>query len=166
MLKVLAPLTNPASAPNQVVGVFSADLVSPLADVLGKLGSRHVLVVHAEDGLDEISIASPTKVAELMGGVVTEHTLEPEQFGLNRSSLSDISVASVDESLSMLRSVLANEAGAARDIVALNAGAAIYVCGLRATLEEGVQAAHETLATGAAREQLDLLVTVSNRFAS
>ncbi len=166
IFNVLGPLTNPASTPNQVIGVFSADLVTPLADVLGKLGSRHVMVVHAEDGLDEISVASPTKVAELAEGVVTEHTLEPERFGLQRSSLSDISVGSVDESLNMLRSVLANEVSAARDIVTLNAGAAIYVCGLRATLEEGVQAAHETLASGAAREQLDILVTVSNRFAS
>ena len=137
-----------------------------MADVLGKLGSRHVMVAHAEDGLDEISIASPTKVAELKDGVVTEHTLEPEQFGLSRSSLSDITVSSVDESLGMLRSVLANEAGAARDIVALNAGAAIYVCGLRATLKDGVQAAHETLASGTAREQLDKLVAVSTRFTS
>lgn len=166
IFNVLGPLTNPASAPNQVIGVFSADLVTPVADVLGKLGSRHVMVAHAEDGLDEISIASPTKVAELKEGVVTEHTLEPEQFGLNRSSLSDITVSSVDASLAMLGSVLANEASAARDIVALNAGAAIYVCGLRATLKDGVQAAHETLASGAAREQLDKLVAVSNRFAS
>lgn len=166
IFNVLGPLTNPASAPNQVIGVFSPDLVTPVADVLAKLGSRHVLVAHAEDGLDEISITSPTKVAELKEGVVSEHTLEPEQFGLSRSSLDDITVSSVDESLGLLRSVLANEASAARDIVTLNAGAAIYVCGLRATLEEGVKAAHETLAAGAAREQLDKLVSVSNRFAS
>ena len=166
IFNVLGPLTNPAGAPNQVIGVFSADLVTPLANVLKKLGSRHVMVVHADDGLDEISIASPTKVAELEDGRVTEHTIEPEQFGVARSRVSDICVESVQESLEMLRSVLANVASPARDIVALNAGAAIYVCGLQPSLKEGLQAAHDSLESGAAQERLDTLVTMSNRFVS
>ena len=166
IFNVLGPLTNPASAPNQVIGVFSKNLVTPLANVLNHLGSRHVMVVHADDGLDEISTTSTTNVAELKAGNVSEYTLEPEQFGLARSRLSDISVESVNESLGMLRSVLANEAGAARDIAALNAGAAIYVSGLTETLALGVEAANVSLESGAAEERLEALVRVSGRFAA
>jgi len=166
IFNVLGPLTNPASAPNQIIGVFSEELILPLANVLKKLGSRHVLVVHAEDGLDEISIASTTKAAELKNGAVSEFSMSPEQFGMKRSPISDISVDSIDQSLAMMKSVLDNEAGEARDIVALNAGAAIYVCGLADTLNQGVSAAQASLASGAARERLEALVKVSGQFSS
>ena len=166
IFNVLGPLTNPASAPNQMIGVFSRDLVTPMANVLHRLGSRHVMVAHSEDGLDEISIAGPTKVAELKHGEVTEHTITPEQAGLTRGSVDAITVRSVDQSLAMLRSVLADEAGPPRDMVALNAGAAIYTAGLQASFEDGVQAAQEALRSGAAKERLDALVALSNSFAS
>ncbi|MDQ7014804.1 MAG: anthranilate phosphoribosyltransferase [Gammaproteobacteria bacterium] len=161
LFNVLGPLTNPASAPNQVLGVFDADWVEPLAEVLKQLGSRHVMVVHAVDGLDEISIASETLVAELKDGEIKTYQLSPEQFALPRTDLSHIRVDGAQESLTMIRSVLANEATPARDIVALNAGAAIYVSGITTTLEAGVEKALEVIASGAAAERLAKLVSLS-----
>ena len=166
IFNVLGPLTNPACAPNQVIGVFSEELVSPLANVLNKLGSRHVMVAHAEDGLDEISIASTTKVAEVKNGSINEYSITPDQFGLPLAPLGEISVDSVDQSLAMMQTVLDNKTGAATDIVALNAGAAIYVCGLQDTLAQGVSAAQQSIASGAAKERLDALIRVSGRFGS
>ena len=135
VFNLLGPLTNPASAPNQVIGVFSSQWVEPLAHVLQRLGSKHVLVVHAEDGMDEISIGSPTRVAELRDGRVETYTVTPEQFGLKRADIKSITVASAAESLSMIEGVLNDKPGPARDIVALNAGAALYAAGVAATLE-------------------------------
>ena len=164
IFNVLGPLTNPASAPNQVIGVFSSKLVEPLANVLKQLGSRHVLVVHAEDGMDEISIGSPTLIAELKEGEVKTYTIEPEDYGMNRSDISALAVDSADASLEVVKGVLAGEKGAARDIVALNAGAAIYAAGLTRDLTDGVVKAGEVIDSGAAREKLDALVQVSNSF--
>ncbi len=164
IFNLLGPLTNPAGTDNQVIGVFAAQWVEPLARVLGQLGSRHVLVVHAEDGLDEISSGAPTRVAELENGEVTQWTLSPEAYGFKRSAVAEITVASAAESLAMLHRVLAGEPGAARDIVALNAGAAIYVSGLRESLEDGVAAALDAIDNGAARARLDALVALSNSF--
>ncbi|MDQ7074008.1 MAG: anthranilate phosphoribosyltransferase [Gammaproteobacteria bacterium] len=161
LFNVLGPLTNPASAPNQVLGVFDADWVEPLAEVLKQLGSRHVMVVHAVDGLDEISIASETLVAELKGGEIKTYQLSPEQFALPRADLSHIRVDGAQESLAMIQSVLANEATPARDIVALNAGAALYVSGITTTLEAGVEKALEVIASGEAAERLAKLVALS-----
>ena len=164
IFNVLGPLTNPAGAPNQVVGVFSRDLVEPLARVLAALGSRHVLVVHAQDGLDEISIAAETHVAEAREGSVSTYTVHPSQFGVTPSDLSQLVVSSPADSLTTIRSVFDDTPGPARDIVTLNAGAAIYAAGLAESLGDGVEAARKSLASGAARARLEHLVELSNGF--
>jgi anthranilate phosphoribosyltransferase len=161
IFNVLGPLTNPAGAPNQLLGVFSEELVEPLAEVLKALGSNHVLVVHSEDGMDEISIAAPTKVAELKNGEITTYTISPAQFGIDTGKLEDLAVDGAEESLAIVRQVLDNTPGAARDIVVLNAGAAIYAADLVKSLEAGVQKAREVIASGAAREKLEALVALS-----
>ncbi|OOC47874.1 MULTISPECIES: anthranilate phosphoribosyltransferase [Thioalkalivibrio] len=166
LFNVLGPLTNPAGAPNQVLGVFSQDWVRPLAEALKGLGSEHVLVVHAEDGLDEISIASPTRVAELQDGEIREYTIRPEDFGLTTTALDAVRVDSVEASASMLRGVLDGQAGAARDIVLLNAGAAIYAGGGADTLPAGIKAAARAIDSGAARERLERLQATSARLAN
>lgn len=164
IFNLLGPLTNPASAPNQVLGVFDPQWVRPLAEVLGQLGSHHVMVVHGENGMDEISCSGKTFVAELHEGQVREYSLEPAEFGLGSSPLAEIVVDGPEQSLAMVRGVLANEAGAARDIVQLNAGAAIYVGGLVTTLAEGVALADKTLASGAAAQTFEQLISFSNQF--
>ncbi len=164
IFNVLGPLTNPAGAPNQVVGVFSRDLVEPLARVLAQLGSRHVLVVHSADGLDEISIGAETHIAESRDGHVHTHSVNPGQFGMTTADLSTLTVSSPQESLTTIRTVLDNSDGPARDIVALNAGAAIYASGLAGDLKAGVSLALESLSSGAARERLARLVEISNSF--
>lgn len=163
LFNLLGPLTNPAGAPNQIMGVFSNDWVEPMAQVLKRLGSRHVLVVHSEDGLDEISIGAPTRVAELKAGEVNTYTITPEDFGLERHSLDTIRVDSPEQSLARLREVLANHPGPARDIVALNAGAAIYVAGVADSLAEGVQRARVFIADGAPADVLDRLISFTNQ---
>lgn len=160
IFNILGPLTNPASVPNQLLGVFTRDLVEPLAKVLNVLGSHHVMVVHA-GGMDEISIAAETFVAELKEGVVKTYTITPEDFSLRRGNLDDIKVNSAQESLAILKSVLANQLGAARDIVALNAGAAIYVSGRAENLKQGVQRALQVLADGSARTQFENFVSTT-----
>ena len=162
LFNLLGPLSNPASAPNQLIGVFSKEWVEPLAQVLKKLGSKHVLVVSAEDGLDEISIASSTHVAELKDGVVSTYTVTPEQFGLQRASLAELAVDNATTSLAMIKSALNNQPGAALDIVSLNAGAAIYASNLTGTLSDGINKAREVIASGAARAKLDALVQYSS----
>lgn len=164
IFNVLGPLTNPAAAPNQLLGVFSSELVQPLAEVLKKLGSEHVLVVHADDGMDEISIASPTQVAELKAGNISTYTIRPEQFGIPTSSLEPLIVNSAEESLKIINDVLANTKGPARDIVQMNAGAAIYAANLVDSLEAGIKKADEVITSGAAREKLTALVEISNTF--
>lgn len=163
IFNVLGPLTNPAGAPNQVLGVFSAEWVRPLAEVLQALGSQHVMVVCAEDGLDEISIGAATQVAELKDGTIREYRISPEQFGLQRSDLAALRADDAAASLRLIESVLANQAGPARDIVALNAGAALYVCGVADSLEAGVNAALQAIESGAANQKLDALIACSQR---
>jgi anthranilate phosphoribosyltransferase len=162
LFNVLGPLTNPAGADNQVLGVFHPDLVGIQARVLQRLGSHHVLVVHGSDGLDEITIGGPSHVAELKNGEVTEYTVTPEAFGLKSAPLDDIRVANADEAKAMLLAVMDNQPGAARDIVCLNAGAAIYAAGLCATLAGGIKLANETIDSGAARNKLEQLIQISN----
>jgi anthranilate phosphoribosyltransferase len=162
LFNVLGPLTNPAGAENQVLGVFHPDLVGIQARVLQRLGSQHVLVVNGADGLDEITISGPTYVAELKDGQVNEYTVTPEVFGLKSAPLDDIRVTNIDQAKAMLLGVLDNRPGAARDIVLLNAGAAIYAAGLSITLAEGVKRAGETIASGAAKNKLAQLIQVSN----
>lgn len=164
LFNLLGPLTNPAGAQNQVIGVFHQSLTAKLAQVLGELGSRHVLVVHGADGMDEISISEGTYIAELKDGQVNEYTVHPDLFGLPSAPASLLRVANVDEACEKLLDVLGNEVGAPRDIVQLNAGAAIYVAGLTATLKEGVAKADQIIASGAAKIKLDQLVSLSNSF--
>jgi anthranilate phosphoribosyltransferase len=161
LFNLLGPLSNPAGAPNQLIGVFGKDWLEPLAQVLKKLGSRHVLVVNADDGLDEISIASATSVAELKNGQVTTYTVTPEQFGLQRASLAELAVGGTASSLAVVESVLDNKPGPARDIVALNAGAAIYAADLADSLAAGVEKAQQIIAGGAARAKWDALIAYS-----
>ncbi len=165
IFNLLGPLTNPAAAPTQLIGVFSDVWLEPLALVLGRLGSRHVLVVHAEDGLDEISVGATTQVAELRDGVVRRFTIWPEQFGVRRGDVHSLAVGGAAESLAMIFQALDDTPGAARDIVVLNAGAAIYVAGLAPDLAAGMRSAAEAIASGAARAKLDALVTFTRQFA-
>jgi anthranilate phosphoribosyltransferase len=162
IFNVLGPLTNPAGAPNQVIGVFSGDLVEPLAHVLKQLGSRHVMVVHAEDGMDEISISSKTSVAELKDGEVSCYSISPADFGIEAADSSALRVDSVEQSLAMIQSVLANNAGPPLDIVVMNAGAAIYVSGVAGSLEEGMQKARSAIAEAKASKVMAGLVAKSN----
>ncbi|MBE9515496.1 MAG: anthranilate phosphoribosyltransferase [Proteobacteria bacterium] len=166
IFNVLGPLTNPASAPNQVLGVFSKDLVEPMAHVLHKLGSEHVMVVHADDGMDEISIGATTHVAELKDGKVTSYTLNPEDLDIAKGDVKALAVDGVEESLARVKSVLNNDAGPSRDIVALNAGAAIYVAGLADSIQAGVDKALTVIAEGSASKKLDELVSLSQKLAS
>jgi anthranilate phosphoribosyltransferase len=154
---LLGPMTNPAAAPNQVLGVFDRAYTRLLAEVLRELGSRHVLVVHADDGLDEISLGALTHVAELKDGQIDEYTVSPEDFGLARCASEKLAVSDVEQSKVLLLGALDNQPGPARDIVALNAGAALYVSGVTASLVEGVLAAQSTIASGAARAKLAAL---------
>ncbi len=165
IFNLLGPLTNPAGAPHQVLGVFSETWLEPLARVLGKLGSRHVLVVHAKDGMDEISVGTETDIVELKDGLVHRLTVWPEQFGLPRADIKALAVTGAAESLGVMKSVLDKKAGPARDIVLLNAGAAIYVAGLAATLAEGVEQARAAIESGAARAKLDALAVLSQQLA-
>jgi len=161
IFNVLGPLTNPASAPNQVLGVFSKDLLEPLAKVLKNLGSKHVMVVHSSDGLDEISVAANTFVAELKNGVIKCYEVSPEDFEIPLQSLTSLQVESAEQSLALITEVLDNRPGAARDIVLLNAGAAIYVAGLADSQQEGIEKAAQALASGAAKQTFDKLVQVT-----
>ena len=162
IFNVLGPLTNPAGAPNQVLGVFSNDWVEPLAQVLQQLGSKHVLVVHADDGLDEISIGATTHITELKDGEITSYDVQPEDFGMRRTDLEAIRAEDVADSLRIIRSVLANEEGPAKDVVCLNAGAAIYAADMADSLAEGVGLARQVIASGEAAGKLEQLVAATN----
>jgi len=163
VFNLLGPLTNPAGVPNLLIGVYAKELVTPLAEVMKALGNRHVLIVHSDDGLDEISIAGPTAVAELKEGTIHNYMISPEQFGLKRSKLLDITVARIEDSYAIMRSVLENQPGTARDIVVLNAGAAIYAADITDTIESGVRLAEKVLADGSARMKLDALIALTTK---
>jgi len=162
VFNVLGPLTNPASAPNQVIGVFAKELVEPVARVLQKLGSRHVMVVHADDGMDEISISTPTHVAELKDGEVSCYQISPQDFGFEAADIASIRVDGVQQSLAMIQSVFSNQPGPALNIVCLNAGAAIYVSGLAESHQAGVEMAQQAIADGSAQKVLSDLIAKSN----
>ena len=164
VFNVLGPLTNPAGVPNLVLGVFSDELLEPLANVLKTLGANHVMVVHSRDGLDEISIGDVTDVAELKDGEITRYTIEPEAFDLQRVAIDDIKADGPDQSVAMIRGLLGGEAGPARDIVALNAGAAIYVSGLAGSLADGVKKAQQVLDSGDGLARLEKLAALSQSF--
>jgi anthranilate phosphoribosyltransferase len=163
LFNILGPLTNPAGAENQVIGVFHADLVGIVARVLQQLGSHHVMVVHGEDGLDEITIAGKTRIGELKNGEVSEYTIRPEDFGMKVSAIETIQVQDSEQSKALLQSVLDNQPGPALDIVLLNAGAAIYVSGVADTLKQGVIRARAAVESGAAKEKLRQLVEITHQ---
>lgn len=166
MFNLLGPLTNPAGAVNQLLGVFDKKWLEPLAEVLKNLGSEHVMVVHSADGMDEISMADETSVCELKGGELTQYTISPEQFSMTRGRIEDIIVSSAEQSLAMVQDILEDKPGAARDIVLLNSGAAIYCAGLSQTLEDGVELARQAISSGAAKEKMEQLVSLSQSFES
>lgn len=164
IFNVLGPLTNPAHVNREMMGVFSADLVEPLAHVLKKLGSEHVMVVHSEDGMDEISVSSPTLVAELKNGSVKTYTISPDQFGVPSHAMDQVTVANPDESLAVIRSVFEGVQSAASAITAMNAGAAIYVAGLADDLADGIGRARELIRSGVAAARFDNYVEFTNSF--
>jgi anthranilate phosphoribosyltransferase len=164
VFNVLGPLTNPAHVPNQLLGVFSDELLQPMAEVLQKLGSRHVMVVHSRDGLDEISIGDKTEVAELKDGQIHRFSIQPEDFGIQRSALDAIRAEGPEDSVKTIIGVLDDQPGPARDIVVLNAGAAIYVAGLAGSLKDGIEKADKAIASGEARNRLDRLVVLTQSF--
>jgi anthranilate phosphoribosyltransferase len=159
LFNILGPLTNPANAQNQVMGVFHSDLVGIQVRVLQRLGSRHVMVVYGLDGLDEISISADTMVGELVNGQINEYMLHPSQFGLELFDRRAITVHTVEESKDMILAVLGNQPGPAHNIVAMNAGAAIYVSGVEKSMKAGVERARQTIASGAAKKKLDEFVS-------
>ena len=163
IFNILGPLTNPAGAPNVMMGVFHSDLVGIQARVMQRLGNRHALVVHGAEGLDEISISGRTFVGELKDGKVEEYEVHPERFGLGVHDPRTLRVATVEESREMVLSALENRPGAPRDIVAVNAGAGIYVSGKAPTLEAGVEMAFEIIKSGAARAKLDDFIKLTQK---
>ena len=165
IFNLLGPLTNPAGAPNQVLGVFSKAWVEPMAHVLKALGSEHVMVVHSQDGLDEISIAAPTDVAELKNGEVTTYTIDPADYALD-GSLADLSVSNAAESHRLVMNALNGVPGNARSIVAINAGAAIYVAGLENSLSSGIERALAVMASSEAAQKLSDLAATTQGFHS
>jgi anthranilate phosphoribosyltransferase len=158
IFNILGPLTNPAGAKHQVMGVFHGDLVGIQVRALQRLGSKHVMTVHGLDGLDEISVSAETLVGELKDGEINEYTIHPSQFGLEMFDRRSIQVNTVEESKDMVLAALSNQPGPAHNIVALNAGAAIYVSGVAPSLKGGVERARQAIASGAAKKKLDEFV--------
>lgn len=165
VFNVLGPLTNPAAAPNQVLGVFDRQLLRPMAEVLRNLGSQHVLIVHAHDGMDEISLCSPTDIVELKNGELLEYTITPEDVGLAARPIDDLYVNNAQQSLAIVETALTDNHSAAADIVALNAGAAIYAANLCTNLKQGVDMARDVLGTGIAWDKLQDFVTFTRHVA-
>ena len=162
IFNVLGPLTNPAKAPNQVMGVYDKNLIEPIANVLKELGSRHVMVVHSDDGLDEFSIADKTYVAELKDGNVSTYSVHPEDFGLTLGDLKDIRADNADASLALITEAFSGRNGTAKNIISLNAGAAIYVSGLTTSLQSGIDRANQVLSDGSSQKKLDEYIKISN----
>jgi len=165
IFNILGPLTNPASAPNQLMGVFHPDLVGILVRVLQQLGSEHALVVYGKDGMDEVSLGAATLVGELKDGQVLEYEIHPEDFGLAMVSNRNIKVSNVGESRAMVLEALDGTAGTAREIVILNAGVGLYASGVAASIGDGIVRAREAVASGAARAKLDQFVSATRRLA-
>ena len=163
LFNILGPLTNPADAPNILMGVFHEDLVGIQVRALQRLGAEHAVVVYGRDGLDEISLGAGTLVGELKDGVVREYEIHPEDFGLRMVGTRAFKVENAQESIAMLRGVLAGDAGPAHDIVCLNAGAALYAANVASSIEDGLQLAREAINTGAALQKLQELVGYSQR---
>ena len=163
LFNILGPLTNPADAPNILMGVFHEDLVGIQVRALQRLGAEHAVVVYGRDGLDEISLGAGTLVGELKDGVVREYEIHPEDFGLRMVGTRAFKVENAQESIAMLRGVLAGDAGPAHDIVCLNAGAALYAAKVASSIEDGLRRAREAINTGAALQKLQQLVVYTGR---
>ena len=163
IFNILGPMTNPAGVTRQLIGVYDQALCKPMAEVLGRLGAEHIMVVHSADGLDEISIATETAVAEYRDGVVREYSIAPEDFMIQRQSLEGLAVDNAEQSLALINDALGKQAtdnGAkAADLIALNAGAALYVAGCAASIKEGVAMAQDAIGAGLARAKLTDLAT-------
>jgi anthranilate phosphoribosyltransferase len=159
LFNILGPLTNPAGAPNTLMGVFHPDLVGIQVRVMQRLGADHVMVVHGKDGMDEVSLGAATLVGELNDGEVREYEIHPEDFGLAMVSNRSLRVANAAESREMLLEALSNKPGAPREIVTLNAGTALYVANVVASIGAGITLARDTIASGAARAKVDEFVT-------
>jgi anthranilate phosphoribosyltransferase len=166
IFNILGPLTNPASAPNILMGVFHPDLVGIQVRALQRLGAEHALVVYGRDGMDEVSLGAATLVGELKNGEIREYEIHPEDFGMPMASNRSFKVDTPQESLAMMRQVLDNQPGAARDIVVFNAGAALYAANVVPDIREGIARSRQVLESGAARAKLDELVRVSKRLAA
>jgi anthranilate phosphoribosyltransferase len=162
IFNVLGPLTNPAFARRQVLGVYAERLVETVARVLAALGAEHALVVHSRDGLDEISVSAPTRVCEVRGGEVTAYEITPDDLGVGTHDLGALAGGDSRENAGIARDVLGGANGARHDIVVANAGAALYVAGLAASIRDGVALAHESIASGAAKQKLEELIAVTN----
>jgi anthranilate phosphoribosyltransferase len=162
IFNILGPLTNPAMATHQLIGIYSGELVAAIAHVLKNLGSARAMVVHGLEGLDEISLCGPTKVAELRDGQVQEYTVEPEQFDLKRCRLEELHGGNAEQSAVIVRGVLAGKKGPARDVVLLNSGAALYVSGSAGSIREGIRLAAQSIDSGKARQKLAELVELTN----
>ncbi|NML42118.1 anthranilate phosphoribosyltransferase [Ramlibacter sp. G-1-2-2] len=165
IFNILGPLTNPAGAPNILMGVFHADLVGIQVRALQRLGADHALVVYGRDGMDEVSLGAATMVGELRNGEITEYEIHPEDFGLPMASNRTFKVESPQESVTLMRQVLDNQAGPARDIVVFNAGVALYAANVAKDIPEGIAKARAAIETGAARAKLEQLVRVSKSLA-
>jgi anthranilate phosphoribosyltransferase len=162
IFNLLGPLTNPAMATHQLLGLYSGELTGMIARVLKNLGSACAMVVHGMEGLDEISLCGPTRIAELRGGEVTEYNIEPEQFGLKRSRIEDLHGGNPEQCAAILRGVLEGKSGPTRDVVLLNSGAALYVAASAASIDDGIRLAAESIDSGQARRKLDELVRMTN----
>jgi len=164
LFNVLGPLTNPASAPNQIIGVFDKKWLNPLAETLNQLGSKHVLVVHSEDGMDEISVSAKTFISELNNKEINNYEITPNDFGIKKFNINDLSVETIDESLTMMKSVFDNNNNAAKSIVSLNAGAAIYAAGISDSIKSGVEMAKNIIESGAAKKKFEMLIQHTQSF--
>jgi anthranilate phosphoribosyltransferase len=166
IFNILGPLTNPAKAPNIVMGVFHPELVVTQAKVLQLMGAEHALVVHGKDGLDEITLSGPTMVAELRNGQISQYEITPSDFGITNDSMESLKVADAQESKTIILNIMNNQAGPARDIVCLNAGATLYAANVAKSISEGVQLAGNTIASGKAKQKLEAFVGLTQSLAS
>ncbi|MEN9945379.1 MAG: hypothetical protein RLY18_1337, partial [Pseudomonadota bacterium] len=166
IFNILGPLTNPAKAPNIVMGVFHPELVATQAKVLQLMGAEHALVVHGNDGLDEITLSGPTMVAELRNGQINEYKIKPSDFGIAHASMDSLKVADAQESKAIILNIMNNQSGPARDIVCLNAGATLYAANVSPSIAEGIELANSTIASGKAKQKLEAFVALTQSLAS
>jgi len=166
IFNILGPLTNPAKAPNILMGVFHPELVATQAKVLQLMGAEHALVVHGNDGLDEITLSGPTMVAELRNGQISQYEITPSEFGITNTSMETLKVADAQESKAIILNIMNNQSGPARDVVCLNAGATLYAANVCKSIAEGVQLASSTITSGKAKQKLEAFVALTQSLAS